>query len=80
MQVLTRLWKGSDLWVLEPSLPTQARSTFYILAACFGLLLIFFSDGAMMILTMNLRTPPKSILLGQTPHGHCSNCRKLARR
>lgn len=26
------------------------------------------------------KNPPKSILLGQTPHGHCSNCRKLARR
>lgn len=67
MQVLTRLWKGSDLWVLEPSLPTQARSTFYIVAACFGLLLIFFSDGAMIILTMNLRTPQKHPVRTDTP-------------
>lgn len=46
-----------DLRVLEVSLPTRARSTFYILAAWSGLLLIFFFDGAM-ILAM-CHGPPK---------------------
>ena len=67
MQVFTRFWKGTDLWVLEPSLQTQARSTFYILVAWFGLLLIFFSDGVMMILTMNLGNPQKVPVRTDTP-------------
>lgn len=67
MQVFTRFWKGTVLWVLEPSLPTEARSTFYILAAWFGLLLIFFSVGAMMILTTNLRTTQKGPIRTDTP-------------
>lgn len=69
MQAFTRFRKGIDLWVLELSLPTRARSIFYIPVAWFGLLLIFFSDGAMMILAMNLRTPPKKkrVLFGHFP-------------
>lgn len=70
MQAFTRFRKGIDLWVLELSLPTRARSVFYIPVAWFGLLLIFFSDGAMMILAMNLRTPApqkKRVLFGHFP-------------
>lgn len=63
MQTFTRFWKGIGLWVLELSLPTRARSVFYIPVAWFGLLLIFFSDGAMIILAINLRIPP--------PKGSC---------
>lgn len=42
---------------------------FYIPVAWCGLLLIFFSDGAMMILAMNLRNPPpkKRVLFGHFP-------------
>lgn len=76
-KILKRSWR-----VFEFSPPTWARSTFYISAAWFGLLLIFLSDGAMMILAVNLRTP-KRVPSGQTlcpkHRGHCTVYRELTR-
>lgn len=76
-KILKRSWCA-----FEFSPATWARSTFYILVAWFGLLLTFFSDGAMMILATNLRTP-KRVLCRQTLFpkqcGHCTVYRELTR-